>query len=44
MTRVMKSYWDRYAAQRRAERSQTNLRGQRGVGVRRATTPARRPR
>jgi len=31
----MKSYWDKYAAQRRAQRSSANLLRQRGVGVRR---------
>ncbi len=37
--RITKSYWDKYASQRRAQRSRANLRRQRGIGMRRVSTP-----
>lgn len=39
--RTTKSYWDKYAQQRRAQRSRMNLLPQRGAGSGRRSTPTR---
>lgn len=44
MMRTAKSYWQKYAEQRRAQRSAANLRRQRGVTLRRTIVLRQRPR